>query len=339
MDAPGNLADAADREIAMTRVFDAPRELVWKAWTDPAHVTRWWGPRGFTTTTHKMDVRPGGTWRFVMHGPDGRDYQNLITYLEVVEPARLTYKHGGDMDCEPVNFQVTVTFDEDGAAGERTRINMRMVFPSKNARDFVVREYGAIEGGKQTLARLDEHLSGISAGCASPSSPANHRFVVTRVFAAPRELVWRVWTQGEHLKQWFGPKGITIPSCTIDLRPGGVFHFGMQWPDGNVLWGRWVFREIVPMERLVYVNSFSDERGGLTRAPFDGDWPLEMLSTITFAEHAGIGGGTTVVVEWSPLNATESEQRTFADGHDSMRQGWGGTLDKLTAYLSGAVAP
>jgi len=270
--------------------------------------------------------------------PDGRDYENLITYLEVVEPERLTYRHGGDQDCEPVNFQVTVTFDRDGAARQRTRIHMRMVFPSTHAREFVVREYGAIEGGKQTLARLGEHLREMTDTSRSAPIPADRPFVITRVFAAPRELVWRAWTQAEHLRQWFGPKGISIRSCTVDLRPGGTVHYGMRTPDGTVTWGRWEFREIVPMERLVFVDSFSDERGGLTRAPFDGDWPLEMLSTITFAEHAGIGGGTTVVVEWSPLNATASERRTFADGHDSMRQGWTGTLDQLTACLAETVA-
>src|SRR5215471_614497 len=137
-------ASTADREIVITRVFDAPRELVWEAWTDPKHVPQWWGPRGFTTTTNKMDVKPGGTWRFVMHGPDGRDYQNKITYLEVKKPERLVYKHGDAENgaaegLEPVNFEVTVTFE---AQGDRTRLTMRSVFPSAKAREFVVKTYG-----------------------------------------------------------------------------------------------------------------------------------------------------------------------------------------------------
>jgi uncharacterized protein YndB with AHSA1/START domain len=144
-----------DREIAATRIFDAPRDLVWKVWTDPEHVVRWWGPNGFTTTTHSMDVKPGGVWRFVMHGPDGRDYQNKITYLEVVKPERLVYKHGGDK-VEPVNFQVTVTFWEQGG---KTRLDMRMVFPSAKARDHVIETYGAFEGLKQHLGRLEAYLA------------------------------------------------------------------------------------------------------------------------------------------------------------------------------------
>src|SRR5688572_2241673 len=113
----------ADREIVIERVIDAPRELVFEAWTDPTHMTHWWGPRRFTTTTHRMDVRPGGAWRFVMHGPDGRDYQNRIVYREVVTPERLVYDHGGGDDVEPVSFHTTVTFEEYGG---KTRITLRM---------------------------------------------------------------------------------------------------------------------------------------------------------------------------------------------------------------------
>jgi len=145
-----------EREIAATRIFNAPRELVWKAWTERERIGNWWGPKGFTTTTYSMDVKPGGVWRFVMHGPDGRDYQNKITYVEVVEPERLVYKHGGDKDVEPVNFQVTVSFaEEDG----KTRLEMRMVFPSANARDHIVQTYGAVEGLNQTLGRLGEDVA------------------------------------------------------------------------------------------------------------------------------------------------------------------------------------
>ena len=146
----------ADREIIATRVFDAPRELVFKAWTHPEHIGEWWGPRGFTTTTDEMDAKPGGVWRFVMHGPDGRDYKNKIVYIEVARPERLVYQHGGDDDVEPVNFQVTVTFAEQGG---KTRLTVRMVFPSAEERDRVVKEYGAEEGLKQTLERLEEHLT------------------------------------------------------------------------------------------------------------------------------------------------------------------------------------
>ncbi|HEY0106236.1 MAG TPA: SRPBCC family protein [Rhizomicrobium sp.] len=141
--------------IAFTRLLDAPRALVWQVWTDPAHIARWWGPTGFRITNHAMAVTPGGIWDFAMHGPDGRDYDNRITYHEVVPPARLVYSHGEPGDTE--QFHVTVTFAEEGRG--RTRLVMLARFPSLAARDHVVREVGAVEGGQQTLDRLADYLA------------------------------------------------------------------------------------------------------------------------------------------------------------------------------------
>ena len=141
----------ADREIAGKRVFDAPRELVFDAFTDPEHIGQWWGPNGFTTTTFEMDVRPGGVWRFVMHGPDGTDYQNKIVYLEIDRPARLVYDHV----TGPL-FHVTVTFEDiDG----KTEVTMRALFATAELRNKVAKDYGAIEGMHQTLARLADYVS------------------------------------------------------------------------------------------------------------------------------------------------------------------------------------
>jgi uncharacterized protein YndB with AHSA1/START domain len=150
----------SDREIVTSRTLAAPRELVWKVWTDPAHVGNWWGPNGFTTTTSRIDVRPGGVWTFVMHGPDGRDYENKITYIEVVEPERLVYAHGGGIDdLEPVSFHMTVTFVERNG---QTELTMRAVFPTAEERDRVAREYGAVEGAVQHLGRLAEYLQTVA---------------------------------------------------------------------------------------------------------------------------------------------------------------------------------
>jgi uncharacterized protein YndB with AHSA1/START domain len=310
-----------DREIAATRIFDAPREVVFRMWTDPNHIGQWWGPRGFTTTTFKMDVKPGGVWRFVMHSPDGRDYENKITYVEIVEPERLVYKHGGDKDCEPVNFQVTATFADAGQG--RTKLTMRMVFPSAAARDHVVKTYGAVEGLNQTLGRLDEYLRTME-----------REFVLTRVFDAPRELVWKAWTERERLMQWFGPKGFTMTAANLDFRPGGTFHYCLRSPDGKEMWGKWVFRDIVPPQRIVLVSSFSDEKGGLTTHPLSPTWPKQMLSTTTFAEH---DGKTVLTIRWEPLDATEEERKTFDAGRGGMTQGWGGTFEQLEAYLAKAT--
>lgn len=152
-----NLNTLASREIVITRIFDAPRELVWEAWTDPKHVVQWWGPTGFTTTIEKMDVRPGGVWIHVMRGPDGTDYPNKSVFTEVVRPERIVFSHGGGKKGGPAaQFQATWTFE---ALGDKSRVTIHMLFPTASDRDRVAKEYGAIEGGKQTLERLAEHLA------------------------------------------------------------------------------------------------------------------------------------------------------------------------------------
>ena len=148
---------AVDREIVFMRVFDAPRRMVWEGWTDPKQLVRWWGPKGFTTTIDEMDVRVGGVWKLVMHGPDGTDYPNKSIFTEVVPNERLRYRlSGGKRGGPAAQFEMTATFEDDG---DKTRLTMRMVFASTAARDENVRVYGSIEGGKQTLERLAEHLS------------------------------------------------------------------------------------------------------------------------------------------------------------------------------------
>lgn len=151
------------RSIVTTRMIDAPRDVVFAAWTDPKHLANWWGPNGFTTTTSAFDMRPGGVWRFVMHGPDGRDYQNLITYEEIRPPELISYRHGGGDDLEPVLFATTVTFDD---VGGKTLLTMRAVFPTAEARDYVTREHHAVEGGQQTIARLADYVAKTAVGRA-----------------------------------------------------------------------------------------------------------------------------------------------------------------------------
>ncbi|HEY4301908.1 MAG TPA: SRPBCC family protein [Candidatus Didemnitutus sp.] len=318
---PGN--DTADREIVVAREFNAPRELVWEAWTNPEHVVHWWGPRGFNTTVEKMDVRPGGEWKHVMRGPDGAEYPNHSTFTEVVKPERIVYRHSGERKGGPrVNHTSTWTFESLGP--KRARLTIRMVFATPADRDFIVREFGAVEGGKQTLGRLDEYLSG--------SRP----FRLRRELAAPRELVWQVWTDPEHLKHWFGPKGVTMAKCTMDLRPGGKFHYGMKTPDGHEMWGRWTIVEVLPPEKLVVIVAFSDATGGVTRHPMSATWPLHTKSTTTFT---AVGNRTIMELEWAPHEATETERDTFDLGHDSMNGGFGGMLENFESYLASVQKP
>ena len=159
-------------------------------------------------------------------------------------------------------------------------------------------------------------------------------FVISRVLDAPRELVWKCFTDPEHMSHWWGPKGATVTVAKMELRPGGTYHYRMEMADGGEIWGKMVYREISPRDRIVFLNSFSDAAGGTTRHPMAPTWPLEMLSIFTFEDEPG--GKTRFTVRWSPHNASDDERKTFDAGHDSMRQGWGGTLDKLEAYVKTA---
>jgi uncharacterized protein YndB with AHSA1/START domain len=153
------------------------------------------------------------------------------------------------------------------------------------------------------------------------------------VLDAPRDLVWKAWTDAERLAQWWGPKGCKVRVVKLDLRPGGIFHYAMQFKTGQETFGRFIYREIAPPERLVFVNSFSDAAGGITRAPFNQNWPFEVLNNLTLTEQAG---KTTLTLRGGPITASEEERKTFAGMFDSMRQGFGGTFDQLAEHLAKA---
>ncbi|HEY3913903.1 MAG TPA: SRPBCC family protein [Verrucomicrobiae bacterium] len=158
-----DFVENVDREFFLSREFDAPRELVWEVMTKPEHVTHWWGPRGFTTTNESMDFRVGGVWKHVMHGPDGVNYPNEKVFKEIVPMEKIVFSHGGRRENGPsVDAVATWTFDKIGE--RKTKVSLRMVFPSASELKRVVEQFGAIEGGKQTLERLGEYLGKMQAG-------------------------------------------------------------------------------------------------------------------------------------------------------------------------------
>jgi uncharacterized protein YndB with AHSA1/START domain len=156
-------------------------------------------------------------------------------------------------------------------------------------------------------------------------------FVISRVFDASRERVFQAFAEAERLAQWWGPVGCSIEVKKLEFRPGGTFHYCMKSPMGE-MWGRFTYREILAPERIVFINSFSDAQGAITRAPFPGfdKWPLEVLNTVSFEEQ---DGKTTLTLRGGPINATEEEVAMYRSGFDSMRQGFGGTWDQLATYL------
>jgi uncharacterized protein YndB with AHSA1/START domain len=167
----------------------------------------------------------------------------------------------------------------------------------------------------------------VSASGERTSKP----FILTRAFDAPRELVFAAFTQLEHLQRWMGPKGFELVNCRVDVRPGGVFHYGMRAPGGVTMWAKWIFREIAAPERLVVVVQFSDEADDVTRHPMSATWPLSTLSTTTFTEqHSKI----LLTLTWQALEASGEEEQTFDVSHADMAQGWGGTMDQLAAHVA-----
>jgi uncharacterized protein YndB with AHSA1/START domain len=161
------MTDTTDREIVVSRLIDAPRELVFEAFTDVRHLSRWWGPDGFTTTTRSFAFRVGGEWDFMMHGPDGTHYPEWIAWREITPPERIVLVHGEFRD-DPAAFDSTLTFEQQR---DRTRIVMRTVFPTKELRDEAAVKYRAVEGGEQTLRHLSEYVTGLAV--SDRRSPAD----------------------------------------------------------------------------------------------------------------------------------------------------------------------
>jgi len=162
-------------------------------------------------------------------------------------------------------------------------------------------------------------------------STASPEFVITHTAHAPRERVWRAFTDREEFMRWFGPAGFTMPACTLDLRPGGACHYDVRSPEGLDIWGKWVYRDIEAPAKLVYTMTFSDAEGGITRHPMSATWPIEHLSTMTFVE----GDGTTeITLRSHPINSTDEELDAYKASLSGMQQGWGGTFGRLDEYLA-----
>lgn len=157
------------------------------------------------------------------------------------------------------------------------------------------------------------------------------RFTITRTFHAPRSKVWDAWTTPEALAEWFGPKGSSSVLLAFDLRPGGEWRGRMDMPNGGTVYSKFVFREVEPISRLVWVHGFADHEGNRARAPFAEQFPLEMLTTVLFTDD---GDGTRIELSWTPLNATSEEEAFFASMMASMEGGWSGSFEQLDEFLA-----
>jgi uncharacterized protein YndB with AHSA1/START domain len=302
-------------EVRFTRVFDAPRELVWAAWTEPKHLQQWWGPSGFTNPRCDWDARPGGKIHIDMKGPDGRIYPMDGRVEEIKAPERMVFMSAaldekGERIFENLN---TVTLED---RGEKTVVTVvtRVVKATANAPQYLK---GMEMGWTLTLDRLDAHVKQAAGGGGS-ESVADREIVISRVFDAPRELVWSAWTDAKHIVNWWGPRGFTTTIHEMEVRPGGVWKQTMHGPDGTDYPGESRFIEVKKPERIVYV--MEGGKAGAARVQFEATWTFEEMGEKT---------RVTISMLFPTAAAREENVRTYRSV-----EGGNQTLERLAEYLA-----
>ena len=268
--------EAASREITVTRIFDAPVDLVFKTWTEAEHISKWWGPEGFSAPSVESDPRPGGSLMIVMRGPDGVDYKMTGLYKEVMAPELLVVESTAwGLDGKPVLEALsTVTFaDRDGKTEVTVKARAVALVP-----DAAPMLGGMLAGWTQSLQCLDDVLTGA----------VDRQIVITRVFQATRERVFQAWTQRDQVERWWGPNGFSVTIDEMDVRPGGTWRFTMHGPDGVDYANLIVYDEVSPPERLTFTHGSPDAedpgfRAVVTLDDFMGMTALTMRSVFESA--------------------------------------------------------
>lgn len=294
--------DVKDNKLSITRVMNAPRQLVWEAWTDPKHIIHWWGPVGFTNSVIQFDFKEGGIWRFTMHGPDGRDYPNKIQFLKIESPKHIAYRHVEDTETEAVHFFVTVDFIEEG---DKTQITMQMICDTPEELQFLESEYGAIGGAVDTMDRLRAHLKVMSF-----NSPVDLPVVVERTYNASASKVWSALTNRDEMQAWYFE--------LEDFQPevGFEFSFTGTTEDNRPYLHLCKITEVIPEKRLSYTWKY------------DG---LEGNSLVTF-ELFPEGKNTRVRLTHSGLETFPANNPDMAPGN--FFAGWTSILNEsLKNYL------
>ena len=302
---PNPAALPMERDLVITRVYDAPRELVFRAWTDPKHMARWWGPKHFTNRVEQMDVRPGGAWRIIMCAPDGAEHPAQGVYREIVPPARLAFTNDAvDKDGNAIiEGFTTVTFDDQNGKTKLT-LTTRGVAKVAYAAQYL---QGMEMGWTQSLERLGESLEKAS----------DREIVISRVFDAPRDLVFQAWTDPKHVGSWWGPTGFTTTTHEIDVRPGGVWRFIMHGPDGTDYPNKIVYLEIAKPALLVYDHGDEGQRS--------------FRVTVTFAEESG-----KTRLTMRSLFATAAEREMVVTKYHAI-EGGNQTLDRFGENLAKTI--
>ena len=303
---------APANEIIITRVLHAPRHLVWQAMTNPEHVVQWWGPIGFSTITEKHEFRVGGIWKHVMVGPDGTRYPNKSIFTDIREHELIAYSHGGAKEGEQgVSFEAFWIFEEINAW--TTRLTLRSVFPSAADRTRVIEQYGALEGGKQTLARLSKFLDEFPASRQSPDKPLSVSLQIKRRFGFSAEQVFDAWLDPYHASQWlFATPNGKMLRVEIHSHVGGRFVI-VEERAGVASYHTGEYLEIVRPTRLVFSFGMDDTLTDAGRVQIDIE---------------PIVGGCEVTL-------THEMAGKFAEYRERTEQGWAGILSGLQKILAG----
>ncbi|MCB9047311.1 MAG: SRPBCC domain-containing protein [Chitinophagales bacterium] len=306
-----------DNQLFISRVIHAPRELVFKMWTDPEHMPKWWGPNGFTNTIHAMEHGTGGFCDYTMHDPDGKDWPNYQRYREVIPNEKIEYMHGSTVDDVEKGFHVVVNFEDIEGA---TRISMLMTFESAEDKQHKT-EGGAKNGLTQHMNNMEDYITFLDTDGV---------FTISREFNAPIQLLYEVHTQKEHIMHFWGPKESDTEIIEFDLNTGGRIFYCMHMPDGKY-YAQQIFREIVTNKLLTMMTTFCNEQGAAIHPPMMETLPMNMLTSMGFEavdEHT-----TRLTIKVVPFNATTDEHQAFVQLKDSMHEGYTGTLDVLEQYL------
>lgn len=300
-------------EIHFSRFIAAPLTWVWRAHTEQGQLERWWGPEGYSITTHAMDVQPGGCWKFMMRGPGvstdpnapfggpPTDYPNLIRYQEVVHGHKLVWSHG---DFDEVLFEVTTTFQTEG---EGTRLETTMRLPTQAERD--AKATYAVPGHASTMLKLEAYLR-----------QPHHELSFTRELPLPVAKVWEAWTVREQLMPWFCPKPWQVVACEIDLRPGGAFRTLMQGPNGETEDLMSCYLVVEPERRLVWTNALQPGY-----APATKPWCTCAVELCAVGENA-----TRLTARVMHADSPTCEEHAKM----GFPQGWHVALDQMVALLS-----
>jgi uncharacterized protein YndB with AHSA1/START domain len=306
------------QELVLKRVFDAPRDLVWKVWTDPAHLAQWWGPKGFTNPRCEWDARPGGAIHIDMRAPDGVVYPMSGTMKEVVPMERLVFVSSALDENGKSMFDVlsTAIFADQGGKTALT-LQLRVISVTERAPQYLK---GMEMGWNMSLDRLAEHVAATAASAIATIS-GDREIVCARVFDAPRELVWQVFTDPNHITHWWGPRGFSVTTQQMQLKPGGVWRHVMHGPDGRDYHCRIIYREVVEPERLVYEHS-----------PEEGCEPVRMETTVTFT---ALGDKTRI--DFRSTFPSTAERDDNAKKYGAV-EGLTDTLARLAELLSSLLA-